>query len=84
MNIGDRQREILRVFAGNRELVLTKKKIIELGGIGYYCNTDKHTGETLSRMVKSGLLIRVKKGSYKLGTGNKKQVEIENQIKLLI
>jgi len=31
----------------------------------YFCNANKHLGEILSRMVKSGKIERVKKGVFK-------------------
>ena len=31
----------------------------------YYCNANKHLGEILSRMVKSGKIERVKKGLFR-------------------
>lgn len=37
----------------------------------HYCNGDKHVGDCLSRMVKSGLLIRVKPGVFITGNGKK-------------
>ena len=37
----------------------------------HYCNGDKHVGDCLSRMVKSGLLIRVKPGVFITGKGKK-------------
>lgn len=35
----------------------------------YYCNGQKHTSQLLSRMVKSGMLIRKRKGVYAAGKG---------------
>lgn len=32
----------------------------------YYCNANKHLGEILSRMVKSGKIERVKKGVFRV------------------
>jgi len=78
----DRQKEILQVFNMDFDLVLTKKEIIENGKIGYYHNTQKHVGEVLSRMVKNGSLKRVKKGSYSLGSGLKKQEIDKNQTEI--
>jgi len=75
----DRQKQILKVFDGDKEKILTKSEIKDIGGISYYYNTDKHLGETLSRMVKNRNLIRVKKGSYKLGSGNKMIIQPKNQ-----
>lgn len=47
-------------------------------GIGYslYCNSNKHFGVILSRMVKKGILIRVKKGVFKI----KPKEKINNEI----
>lgn len=67
------QKKVLECFNGNRELELSKQDIIKMAGLYYYHNTDKHAGEVLSRMVKSGLLKRVKKGVYTLGGGIKKK-----------
>ena len=79
----DRQKQILKVFENNKELILTKSEIKEKGSISYYCNTDKHLGETLTRMVKNNSLKRVKKGFYKLGSGTKIIIQPKNQTKLL-
>ena len=81
----NRQAEILETFP-NKETILSKKEIIERGQIRYYFNTEKHVGDTLSRMVKNGLLVRVKKGYYKLNKSTPNHgrpvQEIENQIEL--
>lgn len=61
----DRQAQIIEIFKDSVKDVLTKKEIIDLGKISYYHNTKKYVGETLSRMVKNGLIERVKIGSYK-------------------
>lgn len=68
----DRQKEVLVCFNGDRDIQLTKQEIIEKAGLHYYHNTDKHAGDVLSRMVKSGLLVRVKKGVFRLGSPVKK------------
>ncbi|MEZ7496489.1 hypothetical protein QO206_13405 [Leeuwenhoekiella aequorea] len=81
----NRQAEILEVFP-DAETILSKSEIIERGQIRYYFNTEKHVGETLSRMVKNGILVRVKKGYYKRGKSTPKHgrpvQQIENQIEL--
>lgn len=82
----DRQKEVLNAFKEGE--VLSKNQIKERSGISYYYNTDKHLGDVLSRMVKNGLLIRIKKGYYQwLGrtVPNHKAKEIiqpKNQTKL--
>ena len=48
----------------------TKREITAIAD-HYYCNGEKHVGDRLSRMVKAGLLIRVKKGVFKPGLGKK-------------
>ncbi|WP_028376001.1 hypothetical protein [Leeuwenhoekiella sp. MAR_2009_132] len=81
----NRQAEILATFP-DAETILSKKEIIERGQIRYYFNTEKHVGHTLSRMVKNGILVRVKKGYYKRGKSTPKHgrsvQQIENQIEL--
>jgi predicted transcriptional regulator of viral defense system len=79
----ERQKQILRVFKGDKDLVLSKSEIIKQGKISYYHNTEKHVGDCLSRLVKNGGLTRVKKGYYKLGLGLKKQIiEDKDQLNL--
>lgn len=81
----ERQKQILKVFNGDCEKILTKQEIIELAGISYYCSTSKNAGNTLSRMVNNGSLIRVSKGKFKLGKGKYKVLKDEvppNQTKL--
>lgn len=60
----ERQIQVLAIFE-NTEQIFSKKEIKSKSGISYYCNTDKHLGDVLNRMVKNGLLIRVKIGSYR-------------------
>ena len=78
----DRQKEILKVFNSDTSIILSKQDIKTKGGISYYHNTDKHLGDTLTRMVKNGSLIRVSRGNYKLGSGNKMVVQPKNQTSL--
>lgn len=63
---------------------ITKKEAVELIGGNYYCNAGKHVGYVLTRMIKSGLLERIKIGVYKISSKGKKEQEGEdaNQIKL--
>ena len=83
----DRQREIIEVFRKSEKEVLKKSEIIKEGKICYYYNTEKHVGDTLSRMVRNGLLERVKIGYYKLSGKHKRRfkkdlIENPNQINL--
>ena len=50
---------------------LTKKQVVERFGHWHYTNEAFHIGNTLSRMVNAGMLIRVKPGVFKIGTGKK-------------
>lgn len=43
----------------------TLQEIYDNVTFSYYHNWAKYLGETLSRMVKSGAVLRVKKGVYK-------------------
>lgn len=68
----NRQKEVLECFNGDKNIELSKQEIIQKAKLYYFNNTEKHAGDVLSRMVKSGLLKRVKKGVYSLGIGIKK------------
>lgn len=61
---------------------ITKKKAVELIGKSYYCNADKHVGDVLSRMVKAGLLKRIKPGLFELGDRTNKNAVPQNQLDL--
>lgn len=70
MSLTPHQKEIISIaqaIGGD----FTKAQVVEAIGGNYYCNGDKHVGDRLSRMVKAGLLIRVKKGLFRIGTGTK-------------
>ena len=76
------QREILTIinaFGGTA----TKAQIVD-NLDWYYHNGEKHIGGRLSRMVNSGLLVRVKPGVFRIGSGkaSKPEPENENQAKL--
>jgi hypothetical protein len=43
----------------------TLTEAVNLVGKFYYCNERFHVGNILSRMVKGGVLIRLKKGVFK-------------------
>lgn len=47
------------------------KEIYDNCSPGYYCNGHKHFGAMLSRMVKAGLIERVKKGVYRFKRSSK-------------
>lgn len=45
---------------------VTLKEAVHLVGGDIYANAEKHVGSILSNMVKRGMLIRVKPGTFKL------------------
>ena len=46
------------------------RTIVENLGGQYHSNPEKHVGDIVSQMVKSGLLIRVKPGVFRLPTAD--------------
>lgn len=50
---------------------ITKKHVVEAYGHWHYTNEAFHIGNTLSRMVKNGMLKREKPGVFKIGKGTK-------------
>lgn len=65
----DKQKEIFQLFEGDRNKILSKGEISHKVSFGYYANGSKHIGAILSRMVKSNLLVRIKPGYFRLGSG---------------
>lgn len=59
--------KILAYMRGCPDHTATKKELVAKFGGVYYCNGDKHLGAVLSRMVRSGHLVRIKPGVYKVG-----------------
>ena len=76
------QREILSVMQKSGGTA-TKAQIVD-NLDWYYHNGEKHIGGRLSRMVNSGLLVRVKPGVFRIGAGKASKPEPgnENQAKL--
>jgi len=62
MAISSKQLRILQYLADKPEITL--QKAVELIGGNIYHNAPKYVGETLARMVKERLLVRVSKGVY--------------------
>lgn len=63
----------------------TLAELYQISPFGYYCNWQKHFGQVMSRLVKQGLVERVKPGVFKLGSKPKPKgeiTEVENQCKL--
>ena len=48
---------------------ITTKVANQMLSAFYYANHEKYVGEILTKMVRSGKLIRVSTGIYKLGDG---------------
>ena len=59
-----KQRDILKLFRPGFEV--TKQTVVDAYGGAYYHNGQKYIGEILSRMVKQGLIERVKPGVFRL------------------
>ena len=77
-NITEKQRKVLTALeqcpeGANLEEIYSKVSF------SYYFNHKKHLGDIMSRLVKRGLVVRVKKGVYKISKENKKS---KNQISL--
>lgn len=60
------QSYILELLSKNESGTITKKECCEK--IRYYHNTEHYVGQTLSSMVKQGMLIRIKPGIFKRGS----------------
>ena len=80
------QKEILRLFYKNIEV--KKSEIVTAFGGNYYHNPEKYIGERLGRMVKAGILDRVRPGVYVLSktpktkSGKPAPTNDENQLTL--
>jgi len=79
-----KKQKIIIEFARQNNNTLTKKDAMGLINTHYH-NGSKHVGDSLSRMVKAGFLIRVKRGVFELGKGTrlKPVTIIENQLSIL-
>jgi hypothetical protein len=80
----ERRQVIINICRQNG--TVTKKEIVDIAqkGCWYYCNASKYVGEILSTLVKQGHLVRLKAGTFKLGSGARitSQVEDPKQISL--
>lgn len=68
MALSSKRKAIIEYCLANGKEITKSQAVSVIGGT-YYYNGDKHTGDVLGRMVKAGLLERVKKGRYKLCEG---------------
>jgi len=83
MKASENQLLVMQYLFGKGDV--SKSKMMEEMGIDnwYYCNSEKHFGDILSRMVNSGFITRVKKGVYKLNeTQTSRSYVSPNQITL--
>lgn len=82
MSLTEKQKKVIDFCRSNGNKI-TKQEAMNLIN-DHYCNGDKHVGETLSRMVKAGLLNRIKPGHFELGKGTRSKpiTIIENQSSL--
>lgn len=74
MNLPSKQQAILDNVRQNGSI--TSKRANEMLAGYYYRNGEKYVGEILSRMVKSGKLVRIKPGLFELGSGRSAQSDI--------
>ncbi len=76
-----KQRKVLTFINESEDNQITLKQAMGIIDT-HYCNGEKHVGNTLSRMVKSGLLERVKPGVFIAGKGMKEIKSSSNQTNL--
>lgn len=80
-----RQQEVMKYLSSVETASL--EEIYNNVSFSYYCNYKKHLGDVLSRMVKSNIVERVKKGVFKVKVkSNCKAVthgNVNNQLVLL-
>lgn len=74
------QKTVVKLINESPDKQVTKKSVCEV--IQFYYNTEKHVGEILSRMVKMGMIKRIKPGLFGVGSGMKEIEQIKNQTKL--
>lgn len=70
MKLGHNQLRILR-FIAEQAGEVSFPEIVEKFKTEYYANTSHYVGLSLSSMVKNGVILRVRKGVYTVGTGKK-------------
>jgi len=57
---------IIQLARSAQDHTITMDNLDTNFGNAYYCNSRFHLGNMMSRMVKNGQFIRLKKGVYKL------------------
>lgn len=58
------KRQLILEYLYNAGTPVKKEDIVERFDSFYYCNSSKHIGDMLSRLVNSGQVSRVKNGWY--------------------
>jgi DNA-binding Lrp family transcriptional regulator len=79
--LSEKQKRILKYLHEHGEIDFdTVRSLID----DHYCNGGKHCSETMTRMVKQGIVKRIKKGVFVLGSGRKpgNPLEFKNQVNL--
>lgn len=76
------KRQLILEYLYKSEKPVKKEDIVEKFKSLYYCNSSKHIGDILSRLVNSGQVIRVKNGWYQFSNfhscKNRQSVILEN------
>lgn len=65
----EKQKAVVNFCLQNNNRITKKEAMTIIND--HYCNGAKHVGEVLSRMVKTGMLIREKPGVFILGKGKR-------------
>lgn len=79
MALTPHQKTVMNLLHKNGGIV-TKTQVCEV--ITFYCNTEKHVGNILSRMVKANLLKREKPGVFIKSSGIKQEDKDPNQTEI--
>lgn len=71
-----KQNEVLKYLRTVESANITE--IYNNVSFGYYASQNKNLGKLLSGMVKNGMIIRIKKGYFKLNTEHIKPIRNDN------
>lgn len=83
MTPNSNQMTIIRYLSGKESATLEELYLIQEKT--YFGNWPKHFGDVMSRMVKAGMVVRIKRGVFKINPNYRaiKQVPVpENQLSL--
>ena len=70
MKLGHNQLRILR-FIAEQSGDVQFSEIVARFETQYYCNAAHYVGQSLASMVRSGAILRTRKGVYTVGNGKK-------------